>query len=148
MTIHILKDRPDPDASEILLLASKADWPVSTPQNPVLMDVSQSRRQLSIYAQGWPMRAFHATWDADARVLHHGTPWAYQNDKFVLAWHPRWTGLVVDVLFFAGITGLSEWGLAKGRGRLRRRAGKCPSCGYSRVGLSAEQVCPECGSRA
>lgn len=51
---------------------------------------------------------------------------------------------VAPVLMIAGAAlGWPGWVAAR-----RMRRGQCPSCGYSRAGLSAESLCPECGRPA
>lgn len=47
------------------------------------------------------------------------------------------------VLLSGAVLRWSDWRASK---RIRR--GQCPACGYSRAGLGAEALCPECGGSA
>jgi hypothetical protein len=51
-------------------------------------------------------------------------------------WVPLWPAVAVANLF-----AVVHWRRAR-----RVHPGSCPSCGYSRAGLAADAVCPECGA--
>jgi hypothetical protein len=63
----------------------------------------------------------------------------YQNGLWFQA--PVWT----PVAALLGIA--SMMGFAEIRAWRKGRAGRCSACGYSRVGLKEDAVCPECGGK-
>jgi hypothetical protein len=57
-------------------------------------------------------------------------------------------GFALNTLFYAAVLlGVVE-GVAFARRRIRRRKGRCASCGYDRAGLAEGAACPECGGKA
>lgn len=60
----------------------------------------------------------------------------------VLPFHPIWSGLIINTLFYAVLI----WGVVSGPGAARRafrqRRNRCPACGYP-IGTSI--ICTECG---
>ena len=68
----------------------------------------------------------------------------YLSDQrdIVLPFHPIWSGLIINTLFYAVLI----WGVVSGPGAARRvfrqRRNRCPACGYP-IGTST--VCTECG---
>lgn len=66
--------------------------------------------------------------------------WWWDSNSRLYTWRllfPFWI-LGVPPLLTAAIT----WRLDRGG---RKRPGSCGKCGYDRVGLAADAVCPECG---
>lgn len=65
----------------------------------------------------------------------------FQNST-ILPFHPIWTGLLINSLFY----GFIIWGVVSAPGAMRRefrkRRNRCPDCGYP-IGTSA--ICTECG---
>lgn len=107
---------------------------------------------------GWPMRCW---WCAQGRVQGPGRQlWARDFSlrcadiparlreslgvsQLPIGIHPL--PFIANTLLYAAIP-LGLWlGIGPLRRRRRRRAGRCPRCGYDRAGLAAGAVCPECG---
>lgn len=65
------------------------------------------------------------------------------QNRYLLPVGPIWTGVAVDVAFWALVASAA---LSGGRA-VRRRLGLCPSCGYDRRGLAVDAKCPECVAR-
>lgn len=65
----------------------------------------------------------------------------------VLPYSPLYPGFVLNTVFYAAVL----WAISLGRAALlrtlRRRANRCPNCGYNLKGLPADTSpkCPECG---
>jgi hypothetical protein len=57
-------------------------------------------------------------------------------------------GFALNTLFYAAVLLGAVECVAFARRRVRHRKGRCPSCGYDRVGLAAGSACPECGAKA
>jgi hypothetical protein len=119
---------------------------------------------------GWPLRCFWGAEDADAvgssvydlgrisiwRVMSTG-PRAERWPAFVRGGNDEtWTidvplGVMRGPLAISTAVYASAWwsvlfGVGITRRELRRRRGQCVVCAYSRTGLAAGAVCPECGS--
>jgi hypothetical protein len=62
-----------------------------------------------------------------------------RNPTSTLVWIPLWMPLTLVVVATA------VGGTLRVRGRIRRRFGHCPKCGYDLRGLQAGSPCPECG---
>jgi len=56
-------------------------------------------------------------------------------------------GMSIDVVVYGGAVFVLWRGAKAIRSALRRRLGRCGSCGYSRTGLPSSGVCPECGGQ-
>jgi hypothetical protein len=67
---------------------------------------------------------------------------AHNTDPRVLPLLPVWSGFAVDTVFYATVLGLFRAPFVVRR-FLRRRRGRCPSCGYL---ASDSPVCTECGA--
>lgn len=101
---------------------------------------------------GWPLPCVyawhHGEWRDDEtwRSVYHGgivlTRGERSSGDLVLPWWPRWTGLAIDAVLWAIISGLAFHAPAIAKRWRRRRKGHCGHCGYPRSG----EVCPECGS--
>lgn len=76
-----------------------------------------------------------------------GNPGAWPVDyPPTLPYRPVWLGLAANTAFYAAIWLVLCFAVSSVRRLLRKRAGLCPGCAYSRVGLADDAVCPECGS--
>jgi hypothetical protein len=107
---------------------------------------------------GWPMRALACSVeDVSQSSKRRGNEhWRVSAGLFlydrgnlpprVLPVGPLWPGFLVNAAMYAAIlfTLFSSTRAAKRAFRTRR--GRCPGCGYSRIGLSAAAPCPECGA--
>lgn len=110
---------------------------------------------------GWPCRALAASIDAhvegspplardstthDAIDLGDRLRWT-QRDSFThsryLPIRPRPVGFVLNTLAYALLLVTLGGTVKRARSLMRRRAGRCTSCGYQLAGLSR---CPECGN--
>lgn len=147
----VLISSPEPQAlpsvKELLQLNSTVAWSAKMPH----YDTSTSTRlgvdMLVVHVQGWPLRAFLCTQDTSSK-FGSALVWEFRGHGMFLGLRPLWSGLIFDVLFFACLTSLLWDGPCAVKRWKRRRAGNCVSCGYSRAGLPADQVCPECGGKA
>jgi hypothetical protein len=61
---------------------------------------------------------------------------------------PVWQGVAINTFFYAAIGWLMWRSVGFTRRRVRVFRQQCPSCAYSRTGLSAHIPCPECGEPA
>jgi hypothetical protein len=107
---------------------------------------------------GWPMRCW---WGAEGCLARAPATGGYTRltaravkapDAMRTYFGPEWYPIgihplpfIANTLFYAALP-MGVW-LAIGPVRRwrRRRAGRCPACGYDRAGLAASAVCPECG---
>ncbi len=62
----------------------------------------------------------------------------------VVPYRPLWGGLVANTLIYGSIWWVLLFGVASTRRALRRRHGRCGSCGY-RLSPDLGERCPECG---
>lgn len=132
--------------------AASGSWPPASPVNHVLLDT-----------RGWPMLALSCTYEIERPVsggLHakaHGAitlpgkivpkgSWFGGGYPPSLPLRPRWTGLLVNALFFGTLLAVPILAHGAGRRALRRRRGRCPRCGYDLSGTPAATGCPECGA--
>jgi len=56
---------------------------------------------------------------------------------------PIWSGLVLNICFYAGVAFAVSAGFRRARAAVRARRGECRSCGHPLAGLPR---CPECGA--
>ncbi|MFM9994495.1 MAG: hypothetical protein ACKVU4_01700 [Phycisphaerales bacterium] len=110
-------------------------------------------------ARGWPclalwceisgggatsVGAFSVEGGIDAQWLLGRAP--SLSEFRVLPMRPIWSGLAANTAFWAGAW-LVLWEAGRwGRRRVRRRRGRCVSCGYELAGSGGARAgCPECG---
>lgn len=117
---------------------------------------------------GWPLPAMFAVshgLDLDAPVLQFGCSslvtlgWggkpAVGELPFLSRHRPgridlpvgiMWRGFAMNTIVYASAWWSVLFGVEFARRAMRRRRGLCVVCAYSRAGLAAGVVCPECGS--
>lgn len=126
------------DASAAAVLEGNAGWPVAcvTAQRWQVLSAWKSspppRWHSALHVPQW-LRA--EPFDSKLRI------------ERVFPYRIIWAGLAVDVVVFAPLIGAASYFVGVVVRARRRRAGRCPSCGYSRVGLEQVLPCPECGQR-
>jgi hypothetical protein len=114
---------------------------------------NQTNRSMFEIRAGVPFRCF-ASWGTKVErsgtrsvIARHGIS---EGTIPILGWSglpliPIWPGLALDSTFYAAIA-WSLWQIPLAlRRRSRRNANKCVTCGYGRLGLATNAVCPECG---
>lgn len=67
------------------------------------------------------------------------------TDRFALPLLPIWPGFLINTIFYALLLLALVRVPRMARRALRRRRGRCVSCGYDRSGLDPSSACPECG---
>jgi hypothetical protein len=132
----------------------------SPPPLPAWMpttDPSQWRSYNIAHASGWPLPCVSGSVVADLarRPTHYTGVWRLRasvaKDEFdgTLPITPVWGGLLIDTAIFAALwavpLALVPMAARRALGAWRRTESRCPSCGYSRTGLSPSALCPECG---
>ncbi len=108
-------------------------------------DQHQGSHQMSYETIGWPLPALHQV----------GMNWDFQDPTWKTGelpgktFHPHWSGLVANPVFFATVVWLILFAPSDHWRRLvrkeRRKLSCCEECGYDlHAGLNNR--CPECGS--
>ncbi len=102
---------------------------------------------------GWPVRCLRGV----RRVLGLAVPRSWLKPKPVassavlvmpgrqLILHPIWPGFAVNTLFYAAILWLVIPGPFALRRHIRRKRGRCISCGYD-LRHADHDACPDCGA--
>lgn len=113
----------------------------------------------SIFEAGWPLRALWGwtrigpnadgygleRWGLVRVPLLFDLPPSPPPNSKEFPLRPVWPGFALNMALFSAAAGLLWLGPGFVRRRVRRRRGRCASCGYDRAGLAAETACPECG---
>lgn len=114
--------------------------------------------QVSTLAFGWPCRVIRIRGSIFADPIDTSGVKSTSTDglgsypsplagepAWGIAWVPIWPGLALNTLIIAAPLSLLWTAAITTRARLRRRAHRCPACGYPTPGLTR---CPECGTVA
>ncbi len=127
-------------------------WPPDDPVNYAYVD-----------ATGWPMLALWCSYTLErptpgtltarakgaislpGKIRAKGS-WFGGGYPPSLPLRPRWSGLLVNSLFYAALVGALVFGIPVARRLMRRRAGRCERCGYDLRGTPRGMACPECGT--
>lgn len=111
-------------------------------------------------ARGWPCMALWC--EVDPRVVGEGAEGAPAAGGFALTpiatltlptefralpFRPIWRGLLTNAAVYSAGWWVLVSGTALTRRVVRKRAGRCPECGYDLRGASSG-VCPECGEQS
>lgn len=99
-----------------------------------------------LFRQGWPLDAFIAS-TTSQRGLRGGILVSGPPSSRIVAFSPVWPGLLGNTLMFACLSWLALSSCSVARRTLRRRAGVCERCAYSRQGLPENAPCPECAHK-
>src|SRR5207253_1051536 len=127
-------------------------WPASfdhQPAHPALRGSSCTTK-----AWGWPLRAVcwsRATLFSQEELLYVSEDtlnFVWRGASNDLPGHVIWTGMIEDSILFSGAFLLLIRGPGILKRWLRRRAGGCVTCGYTKLGLDPASACPECGSKS
>lgn len=116
--------------------------------------------QQQVFSAGWPMSAME--WEGvgttqGGRILEfkwlamwQAPAWLRPNpldaDRRKLPLRPYLPGFLVDTLFWGALCFALLLDPGAPRRYLRRRRGRCVSCGYDLRGLAPDAACPECGA--
>jgi hypothetical protein len=105
------------------------------------------------YAAGWPALAFRGGMRDDgggpplelvnARPIHLNSLGIKRST--IVPFEPIWGGMLVDVIFYAGLTWLAVRGPWETRRRWREIRGRCGVCGHA-WGNDARPTCAQCGA--
>ncbi len=127
-------------------------WPPDDPANYAYID-----------ATGWPMLALWCSYELErpapgtliaraqgaislpGKIRSKGS-WYGGGYPPSLPLRPRWSGLLLNSLFYSAFVALPVFGIPAARRSLRRRAGRCQQCGYDLRATQPARPCPECGS--
>ncbi len=145
-----------PPASTGLLTATSFGLTTVTGVAP---DGSGGGRSINHLAVGLPWRAmamdeFIAIRSGSMSTEHTGLSavprWIPRADPPLRRDHlpiqPLWGGFAANTAVNLGAVALLWYGLTSLRRLRRRRAGRCPACGYFLAGLAPGAPCPECGA--
>jgi hypothetical protein len=116
----------------------------------------------SLMATGWPMRALWCPYTLEpipsgvwprrahsAIILSRATaatrPGRLSARDDALPILPLWPGFAVDTAVFGGLWTVLLFAPGAARRAIRRRRGRCATCGYDLRSLSQMSACPECG---
>jgi hypothetical protein len=118
-----------------------------------MVPTSPDDRVVHVVTAGWPLacvtgerrRIGSTTWQSGVVEPPSILMQLRVKPKRVLPLRPLWLGLVADCGLFAAGAWLVVPGPLALRRVLRRRGGRCPSCGYI-VRHADHDACPECGA--
>jgi hypothetical protein len=108
-------------------------------------------------ATGWPFRSMScAAEDVSQSGKRRGNEtWHISGGLLIqnrgnlpprfLPLQPVWPGLLINTAIYAVAILMLASAARFVRRAARTRRGRCPTCGYSRTGLTPDNACPECG---
>lgn len=117
------------------------------------LPIGPQDKYIHIVRAGWPMSCFQgATTGIGGSRSRHGViePPRIVRQMGVkplrmVPLYPRWGGLAVNTVFYGAIFWLVIPGPKLLRRVMRRRHGRCPTCGYD-MSHHDHDICPECGA--
>ncbi len=132
----IASDPSDPDFDPYSAIVTQAGWPV-----PCLeaIDFVETRRDGSWTRTTSSLVVPVATRPESASSSYAEAP---------VPLNPIWLGLVANTLLYGYLITLPLLTVRAVRVVRRRCRGACECCGYSRLGLAPDVLCPECGARS
>ena len=118
-----------------------------------IMPGNPDNKWIQVVHAGWPLPCLQGSKKSIGRTIEWAgvmePPKVLDNmgvkPRRLLPLYPRWTGLVVNTLFYGAVFWMAIPGPRVIRRHLRRRRSQCPECGYD-IRHHEHATCPECGA--